>query len=123
MKLQLLKDEFAVCQLTELREAPDRSDFWSLTVTKDEYSLVCKVSELPVDAAAVEAGWRAMKIVGILDFSMVGVIAAIAQLLCEAEVSIFVVSTYNTDYVLVKERSLQEAIKTLRAANYEIDEG
>ncbi|KAI8807272.1 ACT domain-containing protein [Cladochytrium replicatum] len=99
--------------------------FFSLTRTQDEFSLVLPADvELPTDPLGVppksEAGWRAFRVQGQVDFSEVGVMAAITIPLAEAGLSIFVVSTFDTDYVLVKEDQLSDAIKALEAAKFTV---
>jgi len=121
MKLIPLPDVYAVCKLTQAVPAPTNAAFWNLSITPDEISLVCAESQIPAQAQSVEHGWKALQVAGTLDFGMVGVIAAISAVLAAAKISIFVVSTYNTDYILVKETALEAAISQLQSAGYEIE--
>lgn len=93
--------------------------FLSITRTADELSVVCPEEYAP-EGAAVEVGWRAMKVEGTLDFSLVGILASISAPLADAGVGIFVVSTFDTDYVLVKEASLERAVSALEGAGHEV---
>ena len=93
--------------------------FSSITRTPDELSIVCEERLAPDDGKS-EGGWRALQVAGPLDFALVGILAAIAAPLAEAGVSIFAVSTFDTDYVLVKESNLARAIDALRDAGHEV---
>lgn len=88
--------------------------------TAEELSLVCPETDLPATVLQCERGWRALKICGALDFTLVGILAKISSLLANAGISIFAVSTYNTDYILIKEAHLQKAAAALRTNGYQI---
>jgi hypothetical protein len=119
ISLRLLEDRFAVCRLPPDEKIPpltDASAFQSITRTPTELSIVCRESpDLP---GRVEAGWRCLVVDGILEFDQVGILAGLAQPLAEAGVSIFVVSTFDTDYLLVKEDQLSLALKSLQSAGH-----
>lgn len=121
MELKQLPGEFAVCKLTSADSADISREFTFLSVTDEEISLVCEASSVPGNATHVERGWKGLKICGALDFGMVGVIAKISGLLAEQGVSIFVVSTFNTDYLFIKSESLQPAVSVLRNNGYTVD--
>ncbi len=91
----------------------------SITCSADETSIVCAASIVPPDIT-VESGWRAIKVVGPLDFGLTGILCSIAQPLADAGVSIFALSTYDTDYVLVKESGLGSAIAALSSFGHRI---
>ncbi|MFM8775189.1 MAG: ACT domain-containing protein [Actinomycetota bacterium] len=100
------------------------SGFWSVTRTSDELSIVCPQEATPVGAAVmVEPDWRVLEVEGPLDFSMVGVMARITASLADAGISVFVTSTYDTDYVLVRSAAVERAIEALRSAGHEVDAG
>jgi hypothetical protein len=111
----------AVCRLapgSEISEwAFSGGGFASVTRTADELSLVCAESAVP-DGIQCEPGWRIFKIEGPLDFALTGVSVAVAQPLAEAGVTIFAVSAYDTDYVMVKEQDLEKAVRALEAAGH-----
>ena len=94
--------------------------FVSITRTEEELSIVCDERLVPFEFVAVERGFRMLMVVGPLDFSLTGVMASIAGPLAEAGVSLFAISTYDTDYVLVREERLGEAVEALRGAGWEI---
>jgi len=128
LTLKLLVDEYAVGQLKTL--TPQLLDklsggFYTITHTQDEISVVCQ-SELFQQQTALEYehcefGWRCFKIDQVLAFEQIGIIAGLSNVLKAAEVSLFVISTYNTDYLLVKEESHNTACQALVEAGYIID--
>jgi hypothetical protein len=95
------------------------ASFFSVTRTPDELSIVCVESQAPDDAKS-ERGWRVLQVIGPLEFSLTGILAAIAAPLAAAGVSIFAISTFDTDYVLVKEENLAKALDALRAADHRV---
>ena len=117
MEFDLLKKRYAVCALAV--PALPGGEFMSLTVSGGEVSLVCEEEKAP-EGCTAETGWRALKIKGPLDFSLVGILADVSAALKQANVSIFAVSTYETDYVLVKARSLQRAVAALEAQGHTV---
>ena len=120
--LVLLPGRLAVCRLPADSQYPQwakSEELLSITRTSDELSVVCDERNVHKDVRA-ERGWRALKIQGPLDFSMVAVLAAIAAILAKAGVSIFAISTYDTDYILVKEVALEQAMQVLTRSGYEI---
>ena len=120
MELQTLNATLAVCKLPHPQSADITRPLTFLCVTEDEVSLVCESSRVPPDATHVEDGWRALKITGQLDFGMVGVIAGISAVLAQQGISLFVVSTYNTDYVLIKQDVFARAGILLSQAGYRV---
>jgi len=114
--LHVLSYDFSVAQITDPADIPFSEEFVFAGKTDDELSLVCRTAIVPPNALVREDGWKAIKIQGILDFSLVGILAGIASILSEARISIFAVSTYNTDYILLKSESLQSA-KTILSNN------
>jgi len=122
LKLFILPETLAVCRLEAEAVFPEwarSSSLVALVRTGDEVSVVCDQDCVPADITAV-SGWRALGVEGPLDFSLVGVLAALTTTLAEAGVSIFALSTYNTDYILVKENRLDLAVHALREAGHDI---
>ena len=117
MKLKLLEQNYAVCRCAALGEAGFAGEFVSLTKTEDEVSLVCEERYAPSQSIA-EKGWRAMRICGTIEFSEVGVLAKLTSVLADANISIFAVSTYDTDYVLIKAERLEAGRRALTDAGY-----
>jgi uncharacterized protein len=122
LTLNLLPGDYAVCTLAPGAQAgvPARSDLWSLTRTADEFSLVCRESEVPVAALKAETGWRALRFQGPFDFVLTGILASVTTPLAQAGIGIFALSTFDTDYVLVKAAQLEAALAALRAAGHQI---
>jgi len=127
-RLALLTEKLCVCRLDPKSTLPGwtlmNTGFFSITKTADELSVVCPESCVPPEVRH-EGIFRCLKIEGPLDFSLVGVLAPIAGLLAKAKISIFTISTYDTDYIMVKQSGLEEAIRSLEAAGYSVsrDEG
>lgn len=122
ISLRVLPGEFAVCRLpadATVPGVPHTAELYALTRTRDELSVVCPVADAP-EGAVVERGWRALGILGPLDFALTGVLAGIARPLADAGLSLFAVSTYDTDYVLVRADALPAALDALRGAGYEV---
>jgi hypothetical protein len=88
--------------------------------TDEEYSLVCPEALVPENTTARDDGWRCFRITGQLDFSLIGILARISKLLASNEIGIFAISTYNTDYILTKEKNFEKALKVLKDAGYDI---
>jgi hypothetical protein len=126
LTLSLLSGRFAVCKLEPERDIPEwaiRNAFWSITKTPQELSIVCRDDNVP-DDIETEHRWRILEVQGPLDFSMTGVLNGLTQPLAESRISVFVLSTYLTDYLMIREKDLESAIITLRAQGHRIeDEG
>ena len=121
LRLTVLDDRLAVCKLDAAGAppVPTPDGFYSATRTPDELSVVCRELSVPANARW-EGGWRALQLEGPLEFSEVGVLASVTAPLAEAGVSVFAVSTFDTDYVLVKEGQLGTATTALREAGHEV---
>ena len=120
MTLQLLGQTFTVCQLNSIAAADLSAPFTFLARTDEEISLVCPVEACPSNALNRQDGWRCLRIVGVLDFSLIGILARVADCLANAQVPLFAVSTYNTDYILFREQHEPAALNALKAAGYDI---
>lgn len=122
LKLTLLPGRLAVCRLDEagpIEVRPAGGVFWSLTVARGERSLVCAEDQAP-KGAVIEAGWRLLGVEGPLALTQTGVLAALSGLLASAGVPVFVVSTYDTDYLLIKEAHLSAAVGCLREGGHKV---
>lgn len=116
--------EFAVIKLDPQLSPPSippESDFWNLARTMDELSLVCAANEIPTSGViTVERNWAAFRVAGSMDFSLTGIVARISQPLAVASVPIFVVSTFDTDYILTPEKSVNVALESWRNNGIEV---
>lgn len=124
LTLEVLSDTISVCKLDSNQIIPTwahQRGFFSITRTMEELSIVCSEENVPEDVLC-ERGWRAFKVQGILDFGLVGILAKVTTALANAGLSIFAISTYNTDYILVKEKDIECAIIALRNDGHKIIE-
>jgi uncharacterized protein len=116
---RLLPERLAICRLDSGAPLPawPRGSFVSIARTPDELSVVCDERSVPPDVRHV-GGRRALGIAGTVDFATIGVIAALTRPLADAGVSVFVVSTFDTDWILVREEDLSTAVTVLRASGH-----
>ena len=103
MQIKVLDQNFTVCKVEDYSQVNLDKEFTFIEKTDEENSLVCLTENVPTNTTEREDGWRALRIEGVLDFSLVGILAKIATILADCKIPIFAISTYNTDYVLVKE--------------------
>lgn len=120
MVLKVLQEELSVCRLKSLPSPEKLGKLCFLGRTDEEISLVCPVEEVPDGFLAREDGWKAFRVEGVLDFSLIGILARISAILADAGIGIFVVSTYQTDYVLTKKEYFDAALAALAENGYEI---
>jgi uncharacterized protein len=123
MDLTVLENKYSVYRFPINSELPDwiySSDFYSVTRTKEELSVVTRQNDSAGDGIICNRDWRIIKIEGPLDFSILGIIAGISAVLSDRKISIFVISTYDTDYILVKQNDLSSAIDALMEKGYNI---
>lgn len=118
MNLQIIPGEFTVCKIPDLTCVHTDDDFFFLSRTDEELSLVCRTASVPANCTDVESGWGMLRVVGMLDFSLTGILANLSDVLAKAKIGIFAVSTYNTDYILVKAENLARAADVLRSAGH-----
>lgn len=120
MEIKKIYQDFSVCQVKDYSLANLDSEYSFIGKTDEEKSLVCITSEVPENTIQREDGWKAFRIQGVLDFSLIGILAKIATVLADNGISIFAVSTYNTDYVLIKKENYQKALEVLQSTGYKI---
>ncbi len=122
MKLKKIDYDFTVCKVASQKEIDfDLSkDFYFIGKTDEEYSLVCITEDTPANTIERDDGWKAFRIEGVLDFSLIGILSKISGILAENKIGIFAVSTFNTDYILVKKENFAKALEVLSQAGYEI---
>ncbi len=120
LTLRVLGDTFAIIRLEPRTALPNwaiNSRFSSITRTPEELSIVCSQADVPADISD-SPGWRCFEVQGPLDFALTGILASLSSALAQAGISIFAVSTYDTDYILVKQERLKDAVNTLTAAGH-----
>ena len=103
-------------------DLPSGIDFCFTAKTDEEISLVCKTEDVPEKTLVRDDGWKGFRIEGVLDFSLIGILSKISAILAENKVGIFAVSTYNTDYIFVKEENFDKAINALKDNGYDVAE-
>ena len=118
MELKVLDPVLSVCRVRTAEEIPFGAEPVFVGKTDEELSLVCPSADVPESALERNDGWRAFRIQGILDFSLTGILSRLSTVLAEAGIGIFAVSTFNTDYVLVKKENLDRALRVLEDAGY-----
>lgn len=121
LRISVLPDRFAVCRLPAGAPLPSwiRGAFTSVTRTSEELSIVCDDDAPPPDVQA-ERGWRGVRVEGPIPFEVTGVAAALVSPLAAAGISVFLLATYDTDYLLLKDEVFARALDVLRAAGHEI---
>ena len=120
MKLKALPYALTVCRLADASQIDLKKYFYFLERTDEELSLVCRTEDAPANTDVRDDGWRAFRIEGVLDFSLIGILSKISAILAENKIGIFAVSTYNTDYILVKEENFDRALQALAENGYTI---
>ena len=131
MKLKKLPYDLTVCKIQSISDINLSADFFFIGRTDEELSLVCRTDEelslvcrtedVPEKTVERDDGWRGFRIEGVLDFSLVGILSKLSTILAENGIGIFAVSTYNTDYILVKAENFDRTMDVL-AAGYEVVE-
>ena len=123
LTLTVLPESFAICRLSVDEAVPEWAmlgEFVSITHTSDELSIVCAEENVPSDVKA-DRGWRALQVEGPLDLALTGILASLAQPLAKAQINIFAVSTFDTDYLLVTGYNLFRACEVLQQAGHTIE--
>ena len=118
MQLKLINNEFSVCKVVDYSEINLNQEYVFTGSTDEEKSLVCPISLVPGNTIEREDGWRAFRIEGVLDFSLIGILSKISSLLAANKIGIFAISTFNTDYILTKKEDFDKAIDVLKAEGY-----
>ena len=109
-----------VCKTQSISDINLSADFFFIGRTEEELSLVCRTEDTPENTVERDDGWRGFRIDGVLDFSLIGILSKLSTILAENQIGIFAVSTYNTDYILVKAENFDRAMAVLAAAGYEV---
>ena len=122
MEIKKLNQDFSVCKVMDYSLVNLNAEYSFIEKTDEEKSLVCVTSDVPPNVIQRDDGWKGFRIQGILDFSLIGILSKIAEILAKNSISIFVISTYNTDYVLIKKENYQKALDILEHSGYEVVE-
>ena len=116
IEIKILNGHFSVCKLADYTKVNLESPFCIIGKTDEENSLVCLTEDVPDNIVERDDGWRAFRVSGVLDFSLIGILSRLSTILAEAGIGIFAVSTYNTDYILTKEKDFDNALDVLSEA-------
>ncbi|MDD3416470.1 MAG: ACT domain-containing protein [Lachnospiraceae bacterium] len=122
MQIEALPVALSVCKVSDYSQVDLNTELCFTAKTEEENSLVYPTSKLPDNILDKEDGWQAMRIMGILDFSYIGIIVGITAVLANHAIGVFVISTFNTDYILVKAKDMAKALEVLRTKGYSIVE-
>lgn len=122
MKLRKIPYELSVCKLSSQNDINFNLDFCFIAKTDDEFSLVCKTEDAPLCAICRDDGWRGFYFQDTLDFSLIGILSKISAVLAKNNIGIFAVSTFNTDYILVKSKNFDKAVSVLKSNGYTFTE-
>ncbi len=118
MELKRIDHNLTVCKVPAASDINLDADFYFIVKTDEELSLVCKTEDTPQSTIGRDDGWRGFRIQGVLDFSLIGILSKLSGILAEHKIGIFAVSTYNTDYILVKEENYERALTVLASEGY-----
>lgn len=122
MEIKKINRDFSVCKVRDYSLVNLNAEYSFIGKTDEEKSLVCFTSDVPSNVIQRDDGWKGFCIQGILDFSLVGILSKIAEILAKNSISIFAISTYNTDYIFIKKENYQKALDILEHSGYQIVE-
>lgn len=120
MEIKRINYNFSVCKVMDYSQVDVAAEYCFIGKTDEENSLVCITENVPDNVVEREDGWKAFRIQGVLDFSLIGLLARISGLMAENNIGIFAVSTYNTDYILMKAENYEKALEVLKNAGYRV---
>ena len=120
MEIKRIEYNFSVCKVADYSLVKLDSEYSFIGKTDEERSLVCMTEDVPLNVTERDDGWRAFRIQGVLDFSLIGILSEISGILAENKIGIFAISTFNTDYVLTKKENYQRSLDVLDRAGYKI---
>ncbi len=120
MELKRIDGDFTVCKVTDYSKTKLEAEFCFTGKTDEELSLVCLTEDTPDNTTERDDGWKAFRIQGVLDFSLIGILSKISGILAENKIGIFAVSTFNTDYILVKKENYEKGLQALSDAGYSV---
>ena len=122
MVIKVLQQDFAVCKVEDFSKVDLEDEFCFTGKTDEEFSLVCREDLVPSHVTECDKVWKAFRIQGILDFSLIGILSKISGILADNGIGICAISTFNTDYILIKKENFKEGINSLSESGYKIVE-
>ena len=120
MELKKLEHNLTVCKVWDITDIDLTAEFFFIGKTDEELSLVCRTEDTPSGTIERDDGWKGFRIQGTLDFSLIGILSKLSGILADHQIGIFAVSTYNTDYILVKKEHFGRTLEVLAAEGYTI---
>ena len=120
MEIKIIDFDFSVCKVENYSLVNMNSEYCFIGKTDEENSLVCITSDVPPNIIEKDDGWKAFRIQGVLDFSLIGILSKISGILADNKIGIFAISTFNTDYILTKQENYNQGLNLLRDAGYKI---
>lgn len=120
MELKKIEYNLTVCKVPDVTDIDLTAGFYFIGKTDEELSLVCKTEDTPGNTIERDDGWKGFRIQGTLDFSLIGILSKLSGILANHQIGIFAVSTYNTDYVLVKKENFDRALRVLESEGYTV---
>lgn len=120
MEIKRIEHDFSVCKVSDYSLVNLEDAYCFIGKTDEEHSLVCITQNVPANTTQRNDGWKAFRVQGVLDFSLIGILSNITTLLAENEIGVFAVSTYNTDYIFTKEPRFEQAVRVLSDAGYQV---
>lgn len=118
MNIKLLDYDFSIVKVDNINNIDFNKEYFFYSKTDEEISIVCKGIDEPKNYISISRNWKGFRIDGVLDFSLIGIIKEVSTILANNKIGIFVISTYNTDYVFVKEENFIKTVDLLKANNY-----
>lgn len=122
MEIKKLDQDFSVCKVMDYSLVNMNAEYSFIGKTDEEKFLVCITGDVPPNVIQRDDGWKGFRIQGVLDFSLIGILSEIAEILAKNSISIFAISTYNTDYIFIKKENYQKALDILKHSGYKIVE-
>ena len=120
MELKKLEYDLTICKVSDVEDIDLHTDIFFIGKTDEEVSLVCKTEDTPACSVERDDGWKGFRIQGVLDLSLIGILSRISGILADNKIGIFAVSTFNTDYILVKAENFEKAMNALSEKGYKV---
>lgn len=119
-QLEVLPNVYSMCKIEDVSFVPNKESFLFLAITDEEISLVCKTKDVPQHTLTREDDWRLFRVVGTINFSVIGILSHISGILAEESISIVALSTFNTDYIMIKSDMFDKALGFLKENGYKL---
>ena len=118
LEIKVIDQDFSICKPENLSQIKFEDDYIFIGKTDEELSLVCSTESVPDNTLSRDDGWKAFRIQGVLDFSLIGILSRITTLLADNKIGVFAISIYNTDYILTKKENFEDALRVLSDNGY-----